>query len=151
MNDSASLRAQLAAAVSDGGDRHLRAAQAADAIRGFRAYRWVGIYDVGATEIALIAYSGSAAPAYPVFPVSQGLSSEAVRSRTTVLVNDVANDPRYLTAFRSTGSEMIVPVLVKGRVVGTIDVESERLNAFDDNDRAALEACAQAITPLFAF
>jgi len=44
----------------------------------------------------------------------------------------VRNDPRYLTAFGNTLSEIIIPVLDEknGAVVGTIDVESERANAF---------------------
>ena len=150
MTDPASLCADVASAVTDGGDRHARAVQAAEAIRAFGDYRWVGIYDVSPAEIALVAYSGSGAPAHPVFSVSEGLSGEAVRSQATIVANDVANDPRYLTAFGSTRSEMIVPVMVKGRVVGTIDVESERLNAFRSEDRAAIEACAAAIAPLFA-
>jgi putative methionine-R-sulfoxide reductase with GAF domain len=58
----------------------------------------------------------------------------------------VASDPRYLTALHSTRSEMIVPVLdTSGAVVGTIDVESERLNAFDAAAETMLEACSRAL------
>jgi putative methionine-R-sulfoxide reductase with GAF domain len=66
-----------------------------------------------------------------------------------VLSNDVANDPRYLTALESTGSELIVPVLVEGRVVGTLDVEDERTAAFDEGDRATFEELAAALTALY--
>lgn len=45
---------------------------------------------------------------------------------------------------------MIVPVRVNGAIVGTIDVESERVNAFGDEDRAWLERIAQALGPLFS-
>jgi putative methionine-R-sulfoxide reductase with GAF domain len=66
-------------------------------------------------------------------------------------VGDVRNDPRYLTAFGSTLSEIIVPVLHPGdgRVVGTVDVESERANAFSSRDREMIEQCAQAALPLW--
>jgi putative methionine-R-sulfoxide reductase with GAF domain len=48
----------------------------------------------------------------------------------------VRNDCRYLTAFGSTLSEVIIPVLDHSpAVIGTIDVESERANAFSDVDR----------------
>jgi putative methionine-R-sulfoxide reductase with GAF domain len=67
------------------------------------------------------------------------------------VVGDVREDPRYLTAFGSTRSEIIVPVLGStGReVVGTIDVESERVDAFSEGDRATLERCAAAVAGLF--
>jgi L-methionine (R)-S-oxide reductase len=74
-----------------------------------------------------------------------------VASGKTVVVGDVREDPRYLTAFGSTRSEIIVPVLdrVGRKVVGTIDVESEEVDAFLEEDRAALERCAVALAALF--
>jgi putative methionine-R-sulfoxide reductase with GAF domain len=56
-----------------------------------------------------------------------------------------------LTAFGSTLSEIIVPVIhpQRGAVIGTIDVESERTNAFSDEDRQMLEKCAVAALPLW--
>jgi len=68
-----------------------------------------------------------------------------------VIVGDVTKDPRYLTTFGSTRSEMIVPAMKPaGRgVVGLIDVESERLNAFEEDDRALVERCASAIVSLW--
>jgi putative methionine-R-sulfoxide reductase with GAF domain len=63
----------------------------------------------------------------------------AIASRETVVSNDVALDPRYLTALASTGSELILSIVVDGRVVGTLDVEDERTDAFDDDHRSLLE------------
>ena len=63
---------------------------------------------------------------------------------------DVANDPRYLTAFATTGSEAIFPVLSDaGEVIGTIDVESDRRNAFAPEDEQFLQACAIALRRLW--
>jgi GAF domain-containing protein len=131
--------------------REVRARHAAEAVRDARGYRWVGIYDVGDSEIELIGHTGVQAPAHVRFSVEEGLSGEAVRTRATVISNDVANDPRYLTAFASTGSETIVPILgaETGLVIGTLDVESDRVDAFGDDDRRFLETCAQALMPLF--
>jgi putative methionine-R-sulfoxide reductase with GAF domain len=63
----------------------------------------------------------------------------------------VREDPRYLTAFGSTRSEIIVPVVDRAgrRVVGTIDVESEKVDAFSEEDRAALERCAAVVAGIF--
>ena len=66
-------------------------------------------------------------------------------------MGDVSTDPRYLTAFGSMRSEIIVPVMEPAtrKVVGTIDVESEHKNAFTNADRATLERCAAAVADLF--
>jgi putative methionine-R-sulfoxide reductase with GAF domain len=75
-----------------------------------------------------------------------------VAARRAVVVNDVTADPRYLTAFASTRSEAILPVLDPGTgaVVGTLDVESGERDAFTDADRQALERVAAASSGLFA-
>jgi putative methionine-R-sulfoxide reductase with GAF domain len=67
------------------------------------------------------------------------------------VVGDLREGPRYLTAFGTTRSEIIVPVVdPSGRkIVGTIDVESEKVDAFSEEDRAALERCAVALAELF--
>jgi putative methionine-R-sulfoxide reductase with GAF domain len=77
------------------------------------------------------------------------LTGAVIESRTTVVSNDVANDPRYLTALDSTGSELIVPVLDRGRVVGTLDVEDERTDAFDPEDDALFEKLAESLIGLY--
>jgi GAF domain-containing protein len=111
----------------------------------------VGVYEVTEDEIVNVAFSGPGAPVYPRFPITQGLSGVAVASGETVVAGDVAEDPRYLTAFGSTQSEIIVPVVdgAKRKVVGTIDVESEEKDAFSEADRAALERCAVGVAGLF--
>jgi putative methionine-R-sulfoxide reductase with GAF domain len=126
-----------------------RARRAAELIRARTSRRWVGIYRVTTDEVENLAWSGPAAPAHPNFPIDRGLTGAAIRSRTTVLSNDVANDPRYLTNQESTGSELIVPVLRDGRVVGTLDIEDARTNAFNKNDQAFFEELATAVSDLY--
>jgi len=139
----------MTAAGSD--DRAVKAKRLAELIQKLGEYRWVGIYDVGAETVSIVGWSGPSAPEYPSFPVTKGLTGSAIESKKTVIVGDVRNDPRYLTAFGSTLSEIIVPVLHPdgGRVVGTVDVESERVNAFTSRDREMIEQCAQAALPLW--
>jgi GAF domain-containing protein len=55
-----------------------------------------------------------------------------------------------LTALVSTGSEMIVPIVVGDRVVGTLDVEDESTDAFSDEDRRLFEHVAGEMGPLYA-
>ena len=109
----------------------------------------MGIYDVGPSEISVIAWSGPAAPAWPRFPIDKGLSGAAVKNGRTVIANDVARDSRYLTTLDSTGAEMIVPVTKASRVVGTIDIESAKIGRFTDSDRTLVERIAVAIRSLW--
>jgi GAF domain-containing protein len=126
------------------------ASHIAERIRSARGYRWVGLYAVGPEEIAAMAWTGSEPPAFARFPRTQGLCGATVAARAVVNVGDVRNDPRYLTTFGSTRSEIVVPVLdAAGEVVGLVDVESERANAFTENDARFLERCAEAIGRLF--
>jgi L-methionine (R)-S-oxide reductase len=139
----------MTAAGSD--DRAVKAKRLAELVQKLGEYRWVGIYDVGPETVSIVGWSGPSAPAYPSFPATKGLTGSAIESKKAVVVGDVRNDPRYLTAFDSTLSEMIVPVLHPGdgRVVGTVDVESERADAFTARDREMIEQCAQAALPLW--
>ena len=125
------------------------AAGLADLIRRESGRRWVGIYRVGGGEVVNLAWSGPAAPAHPRFPVGQGLTGVAIASRATVCSNDVAADPRYLTNQTTTGSELIVPVIFAGEVVGTLDAEDPETNAFGAVDKVFFEEIAAALSPLY--
>lgn len=128
---------RLARVADSESPRNERARASAEVIREARSYRWVGIYDVGDEEIVLIGHAGVVPPAHSRFSVEQGLSGDAVRGRTTVV--------------NSTGSETIVPILgpESGIVIGTLDVESDRTDAFSHDDVAFLEECAAVLRPLY--
>jgi L-methionine (R)-S-oxide reductase len=129
--------------------RDERSQRIADLVRAATGRRWVGVYEVTSTEVVNLAWSGPAPPAHPRFPAERGLTGAAIRARATVVSNDVASDPRYLTAFASTGSELIVPVFVGDRVVGTLDVEDERNDTFSDDDRRLFERIGREMGPLY--
>ncbi|HJP61554.1 MAG TPA: GAF domain-containing protein [Gemmatimonadaceae bacterium] len=129
--------------------RDEKAQRIAEIIRERGNHRWVGIYDVGPTDISVIGWSGPAAPTFPTFPVEHGLNGAAVSTRKAVIANDVSRDPRYLTTLGGTRSEMVVPILLDNRVVGTVDVESDEINRFADADRQFIEACATAVAGLW--
>ena len=144
------LLADLAAAVTVAGKLAGKRARAgADVIRHATAARWVGIYAVADGTVTNLGWSGPAPPAHPVFPVDQGLTSHAVRSRAVAVSNDVAGDPRYLTNQDDSGSDLIVPVVASGRVIGTLDVESDAVGAFGGADIARYESLARALVALW--
>lgn len=63
-------------------------------------------------------------------PATVGIVGAAASSRQPVLVPDVTKDPRYLPVNAETRSELAIPMLHKGRVIGVMDLESPQLNYF---------------------
>src|SRR6202008_4335197 len=126
------------------------AKRAAESIASERHYRWLGIYEVTSVDIGMIACTGNTPPAFPRFAITKGLCGSAVALRSIVNVGNVQEDPRWLTTFGTTRSEIIVPVLIgSAQIVGLIDVESDPLNAFSEDDESFLARCASLLTPLF--
>ena len=113
---------ELAATVDSELPRQERARTAAEMIRAARNYRWLGIYDIDDDDVALIGDAGERA------------ASEAARTRGTV-----------------AGGEIVVPILgaESGIVIGTIDAQSERVDASIADDVDFLEECAAALRPLY--
>lgn len=109
-----------------------------------RGYRWVGVYKIVRSDFVIIAGTGSEPPTYARFPTNQGLCGAVAESRETLIVEDVRKDPRWLPAFWTTLSEIVVPIIAEenSRLVGILDVESDKLNAFNDDDRDFLEHVA---------
>lgn len=142
---------QIRVATGGTDDRIVKAKRLAELIRRLGDYRWVGIYDVGRAVVSIVGYSGPGSPEVATFAITKGLNGAAIKDKKAVIVGDVRKDKRYLTAFGNTLSEMIVPVLdpAGARVIGTVDVESEKANAFSDRDREMIEQCAHAALPLW--
>lgn len=142
---------RIADILSEPIGRSEKARALAECIRRARSYRWVGLYDVDPVSITAIAWTGTEPPAHPRFARNQGLNGAAVRERGSVIVQDVTKDSRWLTTFGTTRAEAIFPVLASdhGPVVGTIDVESDRVGAFGQEDELFLTAVAQAVRPFW--
>ncbi len=136
---------QIRTTAATGGTRAERAKRLAELIRKIGDYRWVGVYEVGAENVSIMGWSGPGEPEHPTFPLTRGLTGAAIAEKKAVVVGDVRKDPRYLTALGNTLSEIIVPVLSPdGRVIGTVDIESEKLDAFSARDQQTIEQCAEA-------
>jgi L-methionine (R)-S-oxide reductase len=153
MSSDIPLLEELGKTVSSAATRIQKLQVIAALIRNSAGYRWVGLYEIDerAGEVINLVWDGPGAPEYRRFPTGQGLTSAAIQERKVINVGDVISDPRYLTAFGSTRSEIIVPILDvgRGKVVGTIDVESELANAFDQEAEKVLVASAEAIASLW--
>jgi two-component system NtrC family sensor kinase len=81
--------------------------------------------------------------------IHQGLIGWAVRKGKPLIVNDVAQDPRYLEGFPDrpfTQSELVVPIQIGPQVVAALDVHSAQLNAFDQSDLMSMQAIADQLS-----
>ena len=124
-----------------GGCTRKRMKQLVEMIRDARDYRWVGVYKIIKDEFVIMAETGSQPATYPRFPITQGLCGAALDSGKPIIVGDVHKDPRYLPTFHTTRSEIVVPMRNNEhrRILGMLDAESDKLNAFFDEDRQFLE------------
>jgi L-methionine (R)-S-oxide reductase len=84
------LLVQIHQTLAAHSDRSARAHAVADAIRASGGYRWVGIYQVDETQASILGWSGPEAPSHPSFPLTQGLTGAAIKSRSTNVSDDVA-------------------------------------------------------------
>jgi K+-sensing histidine kinase KdpD len=103
-----------------------------------------------ATEyLTLVAHSGNYIDFLPHGyrqKVGTGIVGWTAANRQSVLLNDVSVDERYMTyAYHNTNSELTVPITYDNDVLGVINVEDSRLNAFDDMDRIVLETLADQL------
>ncbi len=80
-----------------------------------------------------------------VVKLGEGVTGAAAASRQPVLVGDVRKDPRYLSAVDAVRAELAVPMVARGRLVGVIDVESTRADAYTEDDRALLRVIAARV------
>ena len=112
-------------------------------------YTWVGIYTVDGAELALASWSGPMATLHARIPIGQGICGAAVAEKTTILVPDVSNDPRYLQCFINTRSELVVPLLKDGVPIVEIDIDSDQLAAFSPTDKEFVEWVGQELLTIF--
>lgn len=113
-------------------------------------FNWVGFYMIekglpGEVPMLVLGpYVGAETP-HKRIPLNQGICGAAVTQGRTVLVDDVNADPRYLACSIETKSEIVVPIFVRGAVVGELDIDSHAPAAFTVDDRQLLEHCAALV------
>ena len=113
-------------------------------------YSWVGVYLLDSNELVLGPYAGKPSP-HTRIPLGRGICGAAAAEKATIIVDDVNADPRYLACSADTKSEIVVPIMKGGEVLGEIDVDSDRPAAFGQPDRRMLESIAMLLADrLFA-
>jgi L-methionine (R)-S-oxide reductase len=90
-------------------------------------------------------YTGSFTPQLRI-AYGQGLGGTAAARQKTVVVNNVGDDSRYLQASSMVKSEIVIPILVRGKFAAIIDIQSYFVETFKDpSDVSFLESCAGVV------
>jgi L-methionine (R)-S-oxide reductase len=106
-----------------------------------RHYFWVGIYLVAGDRVVRQAFRGPVPPCHS-FALGKGNVGTVGESGFMKVIPDVSADPTYSMCFVETKSEVVVPIKIAGRILGVIDVESDRPDAFGPLDRILLKNVA---------
>ena len=116
-------------------------------------YNWVGFYMLekeGDHDVLVLGpFKGTMTP-HKRIPLNQGICGAAASSGMTIVINDVASDPRYLACSLETKSEIVVPIFVHGKVIGELDIDSHFLAAFGPADRKLCEHAAAVLGKFLA-
>ena len=98
---------------------------------------WVGFYKMVDGALVLGPFQGK--PACIRIPVGKGVCGTAVAEEKTQLVYDVHQFPGHIACDCASNSEIVVPIRVKGRVWGVLDIDSPEIGRFTAEDQAGLE------------
>lgn len=101
---------------------------------------WVGFYFFDGAELVVGPFQGL--PACIRIPLDRGVCGAAARTRTTQRVDDVHAVPDHIACDGATNSELVVPLIRDGELIGVFDLDSERPGRFGDDDQRGLEAVA---------
>lgn len=102
---------------------------------------WLGFYFLEQGELIVGPFQGL--PACVRIALGKGVCGTAAATRETQLVPDVHAFPGHIACDSASQSEIVVPLIKNGELIGVLDVDSPVLERFDDADKAAFERIAE--------
>lgn len=98
---------------------------------------WAGFYLLKDGELVVGPFQGR--PACVRIALGKGVCGTAAERRTTQVVRDVHEFPGHIACDAASNSEIVVPLIRNGELLGVLDLDSPKLARFDEQDRAGLE------------
>ncbi len=132
-----SLIPQIEALIASETDLTANLANIAAALRFGMGFFWVGFYLVKEEELVLGPFQGPIACTR--IQKGKGVCGTSWEKASTLVVPNVEEFPEHIACSSASLSEIVVPILRGGEVIGVLDVDSDELNAFDDIDQKYLE------------
>lgn len=133
-----SLLPQIAALLEGEPDLVANMANMTAALKEQFGWLWVGFYMVKENELVLGPFQGPVACTR--IKKGRGVCGAAWAEGKTLIVPDVEKFPGHIACSSLSRSEIVVPLLHQGDVIGVLDVDSEELDQFDETDQKFLEA-----------
>ncbi|MEN5207905.1 GAF domain-containing protein [Stenotrophomonas terrae] len=138
----AQLLAQARALVYGEADRIANAANLSALIyHALPQLNWAGFYFYDGKELVVGPFQGL--PACVRIPLSKGVCGAAASSRQTLRIEDVDAFPGHIACDSASRSELVVPLVHNGQLIGVLDIDSPVIARFDADDQLGLEAIAQ--------
>lgn len=141
MSDYQDLAARIRALTEGETDEvALMATMACELHHSDDRFDWTGFYRVVAPDLLKIGpYQGG--HGCLVIPFARGVCGAAARTRQVQIVADVEAFPGHIACSSSTRSEIVLPVIGRDdRLIGVLDIDSDRPDAFDQSDADALSS-----------
>jgi GAF domain-containing protein len=132
-----SLLPQLEALISYETDLIANLGNIAAALKEQFNWFWVGFYLVKEDELVLAPFQGPVACTR--IKKGKGVCGTSWEQQKTLIVLDVDKFPGHIACSSISKSEIVVPIIRNGEVVGVLDVDSEKYNQFDEIDQKYLE------------
>lgn len=133
------LQSQLAALLDNESDTLANASNfVALLYNALDEVNWLGIYVQRGEELVLGPFQGK--PACVRIPIGSGVCGTAAATLETQVVPDVHAFPGHIVCDADSRSEIVVPLVVNGRLVGVLDIDSPSLGRFGSADREGIEA-----------
>jgi GAF domain-containing protein len=140
------LAAQLHALIEHEPDRVANLASAAALLfHSLGNLNWCGFYLLHDNELVVGPFQGR--PACVRISLGRGVCGAAAAQRKTLRVPDVADFPGHIACDPASRSEIVVPLLRKGSLLGVLDLDSPQLDRFDAEDARGLEAFVAILAP----
>ena len=110
---------------------------------------WAGFYFLKGDELVLGPFQGK--PACVRIEMGKGVCGTAAVRRETVIVGNVHEFPGHIACDSASNSEIVVPLIKEGRLLGVLDLDSPKFSRFDDEDAAGLERLARVFVDSCVF
>ncbi|USK38228.1 GAF domain-containing protein [Cytobacillus firmus] len=104
---------------------------------------WVGFYLIEEGELVLGPFQGL--PACVRIPLGKGVCGTAAEQMETVLVEDVHQFPGHIACDAASQSEIVIPLVKEGKLLGVLDIDSPEKNRFDALDQKYLEDFSEVL------
>ncbi|MGJ1195253.1 GAF domain-containing protein [Sphingobacterium spiritivorum] len=135
---------QIEALISGESNRIANLANISAALKEQFGFFWVGFYLVEGEELVLGPFQGPVACTR--IKKGRGVCGAAWANEQTLIVPDVDKFPGHIACSSLSKSEIVLPVRVGGKIIAVLDVDSDSLNSFDQEDAVYLEKILSFIT-----